>query len=94
MIALGSGIPFDSIARKYNQTGEETWITSAQYEGQTLDENNRKFINAISTQAEGTTQQIKLGNTIIITRVLARKNFVEKYDVAIVKRPIDFSNDT
>lgn len=94
MIALGSGIPFDSIARKYNQTGEETWITSSQYEGQTLDENNRKFINAISTQAEGTTQQIKLGNTIIITRVLARKNFVEKYDVAIVKRPIDFSNDT
>ncbi|MBQ7494452.1 MAG: SurA N-terminal domain-containing protein [Bacteroidaceae bacterium] len=94
MIALGSGIPFDSIARKYNQTGEETWITSAQYEGQTMDDNNRKFVNAILTQAEGTTQQVKLGNTIIITRVLARKNFVEKYDVAIVKRPLDFSNDT
>ena len=94
MIALGSGIPFDSIARKYNQTGEETWITSAQYEEQTMDDNNRKFVNAILTQAEGTTQQVKLGNTIIITRVLARKNFVEKYDVAIVKRPLDFSNDT
>lgn len=94
MTALNAGIPFDSIARKYNQTGDETWITSAQYEGQNMDDNNRKFINAICTQAEGTTQQVKLGNTIIITRVLARKNFVEKYDVAIVKRPLDFSNDT
>ena len=52
MIALGSGIPFDSIARKYNQTGEETWITSAQYEGQTMDDNNRKFVNAILTQVK------------------------------------------
>ena len=94
MTALAAGIPFDSIARKYNQTGEETWITSAQYEGSTIDDNNRKFINAIINQAAGTTQQVKLGNTIIITRVNARKNFVDKYDVAIVKRPLDFSNDT
>ena len=68
MTALAAGIPFDSIARKYNQTGEETWITSAQYEGSTIDDNNRKFINAIINQAAGTTQQVKLGNTIIITR--------------------------
>ncbi|MBP5771277.1 MAG: SurA N-terminal domain-containing protein [Bacteroidaceae bacterium] len=94
MTALNSGVPFDSIARKYNQTGEETWITSQQYEGSALDENNRKFINAISTQAAGTTQQVKLGNAVIIVRVLARKNLVEKYDVAVVKRPLDFSNDT
>lgn len=94
MTALNAGVPFDSIARKYNQTGEETWLTSAQYEGAALDENNQKFVNALCTQAVGTTQQLKLGSGIAIIRVLDRKNFVDKYNVAVVKRPIDFSNDT
>ena len=53
-----------------------------------------KLIKAISTQAVGTTQQVKLPTAIIITRVTERRNMVEKYDVAIVKRPYDFSNDT
>ena len=94
MTALNAGVPFDSIARKYNQTGEETWITSQQYETSALDDNNRRFISAITTQAAGTTQQVKLGQAIIIVRVLDRRNFVEKFDVAVVKRPLDFSNDT
>ena len=94
MTALNAGAPFDSIAKKYNQTGEAQWITSAQYENATLDENNLKFINAINTQAVGTTQQVKLGTGIAILRVTDRKNLIEKYQVAIVKRPLDFSNDT
>ncbi len=95
MTALNAGVPFDSIAKKYNQTGEEQWISSAQYETANLDENNLKFINALTTQAVGTTQQVKLGMSgIAILRVTDRRNPVEKYQVAIVKRPIDFSNDT
>ena len=94
MTALNAGVSFDSIAKKYNQTGEESWITSAQYEGATLDEANQLLIKALSTQAVGTTQQVKLPTAIIITRVTDRRNMVEKYDVAIVKRPYDFSNDT
>lgn len=94
MTALNAGVPFDSIARKYNQTGEESWLTSAQYETALLDENNQKFINAICTQAVGTTQQVKIGTGIAILRIIDRKNFVNKYNVAVVKRPIDFSNDT
>lgn len=94
MTALNAGVPFDSIAKKYNQTGEETWISSSQYEGATLDEANQLLIKAISAQAVGTTMQVKLPTAIIITRVTDRRNMVEKYDVAIVKRPYDFSNDT
>ena len=94
MTALSTGVPFDSIAKKYNQTGEAQWISSAQYENSLLDDNNLKFINAINTQAVGTTQQIKLGTGIAIVNVLDRRNMVEKYQVAIVKRPLDFSNDT
>ncbi len=94
MTALNAGAPFDSIAKKYNQTGEAQWITSAQYENAMLDENNLKFINAINAQAAGTIQQVKLGAGIAIVNVMDRKNMVEKYQVAIVKRPLDFSNDT
>lgn len=94
MTALNAGVPFDSIAKKYNQTGEETWITSAQYETATLDENNQKFINALNNQAVGTTQMVKIGTGYAILRVMDRRNPVEKYQVAVVKRPLDFSNDT
>ncbi|MCR5179785.1 MAG: SurA N-terminal domain-containing protein [Bacteroidaceae bacterium] len=94
MTALNAGVPFDSIAKKYNQTGQETWLTSAQYEGATLDEANQQLIKAISVQPAGTTQQVKLPTAILITHVAERRNMVEKYDVAIVKRPYDFSNDT
>ena len=94
MNVLSAGVPFDSIAKKYNQTGEAQWITSAQYENALLDDNNLKFINAINSQAVGTTQQIKLGTGTAIVNVLDRRNMVEKYQVAIVKRPLDFSNDT
>ena len=93
LLALNAA-PFDSIAKKYNQTGEKNWITSAQYEGAALDEANQTLINALNQQAVGTTQQVKLPNAIIITRVNDRRNPVEKYNVAVVKRPYDFSNDT
>jgi len=94
MNVLNAGVPFDSIAKKYNQTGEPQWISSTQYENALLDDNNLKFINAINSQAVGTTQQIKLGTGTAIVNVLDRRNMVEKYQVAIVKRPLDFSNDT
>ena len=87
-------VPFDSIAKKYNQTGEKNWITSTQYEGAALDEANQQLISALNAQAVGTTQQVKLPSAIIITRVTDRRNMVQKYDVAIVKRPYDFSNET
>ena len=40
MTALHNGVAFDSIAKKYNQTGEKTWITSRNYEGAPMDGDN------------------------------------------------------
>ena len=95
MNALAAGAPFDTIARKYNQTGDELWLTGAQYERSTIEENSRTLINAINAQAVGTTQLITLpNNNIIVNRVLDRRNNVTKYDVAVVKRAIDFSGET
>ena len=49
MTALHNGVAFDSIAKKYNQTGEKTWITSRNYEGAPLDGDNLKFIKTSPT---------------------------------------------
>ena len=95
MNALAAGENFDSIAKKYNQPAEKVWITSAQYEGQTMDENNRKFINTITTAGVGTNNKIVLdGQGVIIAQVTDKRNVVSKYDVAVIKRSIDFSKDT
>lgn len=95
MNALAAGANFDTIAKKYDQPATKTWITSSQYEGQAIDENNRKFLNTISTAAVGSNNKIVLdGQGVIITQVTDRRNIVTKYDVAVIKRSIDFSKDT
>ena len=95
MNALAAGENFDSIAKKYNQPAEKMWITSAQYEGQTLDENNRKFINTLSTAAVGSNNKIVLdGQGVIVAQVTDKRNMINKYDVAVIKRSMDFSKDT
>ena len=95
MNALAAGADFDTIAKKYDQPATKTWIVSNQYEGQALDENNRKFINTISTAAVGSNNKIVLdGQGVIIAQVTDRRNIVTKYDVAVIKRTMDFSKDT
>ena len=60
-----------------------------------IDENNRKFISTISTAAVGSYNKIVLdGQGVIITQVTDRRNIVSKYDVAVIKRAMDFSKET
>ena len=95
MNALAGGANFDTIAKKYNQPATKNWITSAQYEGQTIDENSRKFISTLSNAAVGTNNKIVLdGQGVIIAQVTDRRNFISKYNVAVIKRSIDFSKET
>lgn len=95
MAALAAGADFDTIAKKYDQPATKTWITSSQYEGQTIDESNRKFISTISNAAVGSNNKIVLdGQGVIIAQVTDRRNIIDKYEVAVIKRSIDFSKDT
>ena len=95
MNALAAGANFDTIAKKYNQPATKSWITSNMYEGQVIDENNRKFINTINTAAVGSNNKIVLdGQGVIIAQVTDRRNIVTKYNVAVIKRTMDFSKDT
>ncbi len=95
MNALAAGANFDTIAKKYDQPATKTWIVSNQYEGQAIDENNRKFLNTVTTAAVGSNNKIVLdGQGVIIAQVTDRRNIISKYDVAVIKRSMDFSKET
>ncbi len=95
MTALNAGTPFDTIAKKYDQTAEKRWIVSAEYENTTLDENNRHFITILNGMPVNAIEKIVLKNQgIVITQVTDRRAMTDKYDVAVIKRPIEFSKET
>ena len=94
MTALNKGIAFDSIAKKYNQTGEKTWITSRDYEGAYMSDENIKYIKAITSAPVNKIQKIDFTQGCIIAQVTDRRAMITKYNVAVIKRPIEFSKET
>lgn len=92
--ALKGGADFKTTAQKYIQTGEATWINAQSWEGAALEGDNAKFINALINQPVNELTQLKLGQGYIIFDVLAKKNVQNKYKVAMVKIPVEFSKDT
>lgn len=95
MNAIKAGAPFDTIAKKYNQSGEKMWMASAQYEGMNIDETNKKIIESISTASAGSLKKLVLdGQSVLVINVLETRNPVKKYDIAVVKVAMDFSKQT
>lgn len=95
MAAINAGTPFDSIAKNYGQTGEKVWLTTAGYQTmQNMDADNKAYFSTLLNTAIGQTKALKISRGNIILQVTNRKADVEKFDVAIVKRTINFSNDT
>ncbi len=92
--AIKGGADFAELAKKYGQTGEPTWISSANYEGAQIDGDNLKYIGAITTLAKGELANLALTQANVIMQVTDKKAVKEKYKVAIVKRPVDFSKET
>ena len=95
MTALNNGEVFDTIAKKYNQPALKNWLVSAQYEGLTVGEADRHFIETLTTSPVNVYNKIVLnGQGIIIAQVTDRRNMVQKYNLAVIKRAIDFSKET
>lgn len=92
--ALNNGAVFDSIAKKYNQSGEKRWIVSRDYEGATMDEENLKYVKTITNMPVNKIEKIDFTQGCIIAQVTDRRAMINKYDVAVIKRPIDFSKET
>lgn len=93
--ALNAGADFEALAKKYNQTGEKVWITSAQYQSApSMDSDTKTYINSLNTMAVNETKNLTLGQGNVIIQVLDHKAMVTKYVAAVVKRNIEFSKDT
>lgn len=93
-VALRGGADFTEIAKKYNQNGEAQWISSSMYEGQQMDMNSTKIINALNTTGVKEVANIDMGQGNIVLQVVDRKAMTNKYKVAVVKRPVEFSKET
>ncbi len=95
MNAINAGAPFDTIAKKYNQSGEKLWMASAQYEGMNIDDTNKKIIETITSASAGSLKKLVLdGQSVLVINVLETRNPIEKYDVAVVKSAVEFSKQT
>ena len=92
--ALKAGADFAEVAKKYAQTGEATWINARGWEGTTVDADNATLINALIEQPVSEISNLKIGQSNIILHVMNKKQMQDKYKVAIVKCPVEFSKET
>ena len=92
--ALKGGADFAEIAKVYGQTGESTWLTARNYEGATLDADNAKYIKTLINSSKNELTNLELGQANIILQVLDKKAVKDKYQIAVIKRPVEFSKET
>ena len=92
--ALKGGADFAELAQKYGQTGEASWLTARNYEGAALDAENAKFINTLINSGIKELNNLQVGQANVILQVMDKKAMKDKYQVVIIKRPVEFSKET
>lgn len=92
--AVSAGAKFEDVAKKYNQDAKAVWLTANQYEGQTIDADNASFIKTITTSAVNSVQKIELAQNVVVVNITKRQAIKKKYNLAVIKRTVDFSKDT
>ena len=92
--ALQKGANFVEIAKTYGQTGESNWLTARNYEGATLDADNAKYIKALVYGKKNELTNLESGQVNVILQVLDKKAVKDKYQIAVIKRPVEFSKET
>lgn len=94
--ALKGGSDFAEVAKKYNQNGQDMWLTSNQYEGMNIDGVNATFLKNIFAAKKGeyNIMDIEGSPAKVIYQVIDTKNNIEKYQVAVIKRAVEFSSET
>ena len=93
--ALSAGADFATIAKKYGQEGKEQWMTSRMYEFSTsMDKDTKNYLTTLLTSGVNELKNIELTQGNLIVQVLDRKNMVDKFTAAVVKKAIDYSKET
>ena len=92
--ALKRGGNFDEIAESYDQSAPEQWLAADSYEPAVIDGDNAAYLNKVNSMKKGEVASLNVGMGTIIIKVLDTKTPVKKYNVAIVKHPVEFSEET
>ena len=88
------GANFEEIAKVYGQTGESAWMTARNYEGAALDADNAKYIKALINGKKNDLINLELGQANVILQIMDKKAVKDKYQIAVIKRPVEFSKET
>lgn len=95
LTAIKAGAKFTDIAKKYNQSPDSAWLSTAQYQKGNNDADNALFITTLYKMQTNEVKSIKLSNGYnIVLQVLDKKNPIEKYNVAAVVKTLNFSDKT
>ena len=92
--ALKGGADFATLAKNYAQNEESTWLDTRSFEGASLNTENSDLLNSLIRANVNEWNMMKLGQGYILTQVLAKKAYQEKYNIAVIKRPVEFSKET
>ena len=92
--AIKGGADFAEVAKAYGQTGEAAWINARSWEGASLDADNLKYIQTLINQPVNELKNLQVGQANLILQVMNKKAMKPKYQVAVVKLPVEFSKET
>jgi peptidyl-prolyl cis-trans isomerase D len=92
--ALNGGASFAELAKKYGQRSDSVWITSSQYESFGMSQDNADYLNKLYTTPANTNTMMTSEQGAVVIQVLDRRKMVTKYNVAVVKCPLNFSKKT
>ena len=92
--AAKKGADFAELAAKYLQVADENWLSADSYEPSVFTGENAAYINKLNSMKKGELGIFKMSGYNFVVKVLDTKTPLKKYDVAIVKRPAEFSEET
>lgn len=91
--AVKGGADFNELADHYNGPSQPQWVYSAQFNS-AIDEQNAKYFAELFAADKNALYQSTVGDMLVVTKVFDKKGSKEKFKLAVVKRPITFSDET
>ena len=88
------GADFNAIAEVYGQSAPSQWVSADSYEPAVISGDNALFLNTMNGMKKGDVTKIKVAGGILVIKVTDVKTPLKKYNLAIVKRPVEFSEET
>ncbi|MBO7588908.1 MAG: SurA N-terminal domain-containing protein [Bacteroidaceae bacterium] len=92
--ALKRGGSFTEIAARYSQSGESDWLVSEAYEPASISGDNAVYLNKVNSMKKDEIANVRLTGGNLIIKVDDVRNKVDKYNLAVIKRQVEFSDET